>query len=68
MYLVQRRGHDGTWRGVVGSAGNRSYARGWYDAVTSYLPRPAYRFAREDGTVIAEDHERGAPRPAGVSR
>lgn len=55
QYFVKRQGRDGVWRRVTGSQGNRSYATGWYHALTSPLPRPAHRLLREDGNVIEED-------------
>jgi hypothetical protein len=59
QYFVKRQGGDGVWRRVVGSQGNRSYATGWYHAMTSFIPRPAHQLLREDGKVIEEDEAHG---------
>jgi hypothetical protein len=40
------QGPDGTWHFITGSEGNRSYALGWYHALTSMYPRPAYALVR----------------------
>lgn len=61
------------WTVVTGSEGNRSYAQGWYHALTSFLPHPAYRFVRtsydstcdyKETQVIEEMFAAGAPKPA----
>lgn len=44
-YWVDRLGTLG-WHFVGGSFGNKSYASGWYDALTGFIPRPAYRLMR----------------------
>lgn len=59
---VQRLSENlGRWVRVGGSAGGRSYAAGWFDALTSFLPRPAYRLVRPDGEVTDECGAAGAP-------
>jgi len=75
-YYVMRQhgqGDDGVWSRVIGSEGNRSYALGWFHALTSFLPRPAYALMRyKDSPLNLLKHEwietsnaAGPPKPAG---
>ena len=75
-YHVETKRND-TWARVVGSQGLRSYAYGWYDALTSFYPRPAYRLVRtiyddthdmRETTVLDESKPVGAPKPASTKK
>ncbi len=56
----------GKWVRLTGAAGQRGYVLGWYHALTSILPRRAYRMVASDGEIPEEDEERGAPQPQGL--
>jgi len=67
-YVTRQLGHgpEGVWHTVMGSTGNRSYALGWFHALTSFYPRPAYalmRFKDDPKTpeTVEESHAVRAP-------
>jgi hypothetical protein len=45
-YQVERLNERGEWSFIIGSQGNRSYALGWFHALTAFYPRPAYRLIK----------------------
>jgi hypothetical protein len=52
----------GGWFIIPGTLGNKSYVNGWFDAVTSFLPHPAYRIkCYETGKVVEECKAAGKP-------
>ena len=63
MYKVQVQMGTGQWADVAGAGGAKGYVRGWYDALTSLLPRPAYRVCA-GGLVVEQDIARKAPQVA----
>lgn len=50
MYRVQVKRND-KWFDVVGSGGQRGYSYGWFDALSSLIPRPSYRILKEDKVI-----------------
>lgn len=51
LWTVERQLSSGIWIVVQGSGGRKSYAQGWYDALTSFHPRPAYRLIDDTNKV-----------------
>ena len=54
-YQVWRQRKTGGFWPVIGSEGNKSYALGWYHALTSFIPRPAYKITDQDGRILEAD-------------
>lgn len=64
-WWVERQDCQGNWgpmSRVVGSYGQKVYALGWYHALSSEIPRPAYRLVC-DGETMEETDAVDAPSP-----
>ena len=52
------------WSRVTGAAGNKSYATGWFHALTALLPHPRYRLVNSKSEVVENRHAAIGPQPA----
>lgn len=56
LWSVERRCYTtNRWVPIAGAAGLKSYARGWYDALTSMTPRPGYRLVDDKDQERSRD-------------
>lgn len=62
QHYVQRFSLDTGWMTLNDSVGNASYARGYFNALSSFYPSPAYRLIGKDGTVVEERSGKSPPR------
>lgn len=53
-WYIMRHSHCCGWLPLLDSVGNRSYATGYYNALTSFIPRPAYRLINNKGKIAEE--------------
>ncbi len=59
-WYVERADEAGYWRPLIDSAGNKSYATGYLNALESFNPHPAYRLITNKGKLSEGRHARSS--------
>lgn len=53
IYCLKRFSNtNNKWQSVTGAVGGKNYIQGWFDALISFYPCPAYRIENQLGDVI----------------